>query len=231
MSEYLASLWRSNKNLVAFLCLMVLFRSAIADWNVVPTGSMLPTIRIGDRIFVDKMAYDLRVPLTHIEIKHLADPKRGDIVTIDSKAAHELLVKRVIGVPGDVIALRDNVLYVNGKRADYRPLARAPMPDAASGEAAYLTERFDGVSHVVRLSLVAPSPMSSFGPVTVPSGEYLMLGDNRDDSADSRYFGFIPRKEVMGRARNVAFSLDPSHFFLPRMGRFGAALDGPVASK
>jgi len=121
MSKYLASLWRSNKNLVAFLFLMVLFRSAIADWNVVPSGSMLPTIRIGDRIFVDKMAYDLRVPLTHIAIVHFGDPQRGDIVTIDSAAAHELLVKRVIGVPGDQVALRENVLYVNGVRAFRKP--------------------------------------------------------------------------------------------------------------
>ena len=230
MSRHLANLWRSNKNLIAFLFLMVLFRSAIADWNVVPTGSMLPTIRIGDRIFVDKMAYDLRVPLTHVTIAHLADPQRGDIVTIDSKAAHELLVKRVIGVPGDVVALRDNVLYVNGVRADYRPLAKAPMRDSSADAAVYLNERFEGVSHVVRLSPMAPSPVSSFGPVTVPAGEYLMLGDNRDDSADSRYFGFIPRKEVMGRARTVAFSLDPSRFYLPRVSRFGAALDQPLAS-
>lgn len=230
MSKHLASLWRSNKNLVAFLFLMVLFRSAIADWNVVPTGSMLPTIRIGDRIFVDKMAYDLRVPLTHIAIAHLGDPQRGDIVTIDSAAAHELLVKRVVGVPGDTVALRENVLYVNGVRADYRPLASAPMPDAASGDVRYLTERFDGVSHIVRLSETAPSPVSSFGPVTVPAGQYLMLGDNRDDSADSRYFGFVPRKEVMGRARHVAFSLDPTRLYLPRLGRFGAALDQPLAA-
>lgn len=78
-------LWRDNKSLVAFLFLMVLFRSAIADWNVVPSGSMLPTIREGDRILVDKMAYDLRVPLTHIAIAHLHDPQRGDIVTIDRR--------------------------------------------------------------------------------------------------------------------------------------------------
>jgi signal peptidase I len=230
MSKHLANLWRSNKNLFAFLFLMVLFRSAIADWNVVPSGSMLPTIRIGDRIFVDKMAYDLRVPLTHIAIAHLGDPRRGDIVTIDSAAAHELLVKRVVGVPGDTVALRDNVLYINGVRADYRPLAKPPMRDAALGEARYLDERVDGVSHVVRLSEVAPSPMRSFGPVTVPAGEYLMLGDNRDDSADSRYIGFVPRKEVMGRARNVAFSLDPARLYLPRLNRFGAKLDQPLAA-
>ena len=230
MSKFFANLWRANKNLVAFLFLMVLFRSAIADWNVVPSGSMLPTIRIGDRIFVDKMAYDLRVPLTHISIAHLGDPQRGDIVTIDSAAAHELLVKRVIGVPGDTVALRENVLYVNGVRADYRPLSAPPMHDPVAGDARYLMERFDGVSHVVRLSETAPSPVSSFGPVTVPEGEYLMLGDNRDDSADSRYIGFIPRKEVMGRSRNVAYSLNPSRFYLPRMSRFGAALDQPLAA-
>ena len=230
MSKHFANLWRSNKNLFAFLFLMVLFRSAIADWNVVPSGSMLPTIRIGDRIFVDKMAYDLRVPLTHLAIAHLGDPRRGDIVTIDSAAAQELLVKRVVGVPGDTVALRDNVLYVNGVRADYRPLAKPPMHDAALGEARYLAERVDGVAHVVRLSETAPSPMRSFGPVTVPAGEYLMLGDNRDDSADSRYIGFIPRNEIMGRTRNVAFSLDPSRLYLPRLGRFGAKLDQPLAS-
>ncbi|MFM0739769.1 signal peptidase I [Paraburkholderia xenovorans] len=222
----LAKLWRDNKSLVAFLFLMVLFRSAVADWNVVPSGSMLPTIREGDRIFVDKMAYDLRVPLTHIALAHLHDPQRGDIVTIDSSAAHELIVKRLIGLPGDRVAMRDNVLYVNGVRADYRPLvAFKPLSGDAMSAGEYLTERFDGVAHTVRLSPDAPSPRNSFGPVVVPQGEYLMLGDNRDDSADSRYFGFFPRKELMGRTRRVAFSLDPERFYMPRFERFGASLD------
>ncbi|MFM0071070.1 signal peptidase I [Paraburkholderia sediminicola] len=221
----LGKLWRDNKSLVAFLFLMVLFRSAVADWNVVPSGSMLPTIREGDRILVDKMAYDLRVPLTHITIAHLHDPQRGDIVTIDSSAAHELIVKRLIGLPGDSVAMRDNVLYVNGVRADYRPLKLKPLPGDAASPGDYLTERFDGVTHTVRLAPDAPSPRNSFGPVLVPQGEYLMLGDNRDDSADSRYFGFFPRKELMGRTRYVAYSLDPDHYYKPRFERFGAPLD------
>lgn len=227
----LARVWRDSKSLVAFIFLMVLFRSAIADWNVVPSGSMLPTIREGDRILVDKMAYDLRIPLTHIAIAHLHEPQRGDIVTIDSSAAHELIVKRLIGLPGDRVALRDNVLYVNGARASYQPLAQRPLPgdDVSPGD--YLTERFDGVAHDVRLSEIAPSPRSSFGPVTVPAGEYLMLGDNRDDSADSRYFGFFPRAELMGRTRRVAYSLDAAHFYKPRLDRFGARLDQAAAGK
>jgi signal peptidase I len=221
----LGKLWRYNKSLVAFLFLMVLFRSAVADWNVVPSGSMLPTIREGDRIFVDKMAYDLRVPLTHITIAHLHDPQRGDIVTIDSSAAHELIVKRLIGLPGDSIAMRDNVLYVNGVRAVYQSLHVKPLPGDAASPGDYLTERFDGVTHTVRLTPDAPSPRNSFGPVVVPEGEYLMLGDNRDDSADSRYFGFFPRKELMGRTRHVAYSLDPDHHYKPRFDRFGVSLD------
>ncbi|MFL9962154.1 signal peptidase I [Paraburkholderia sediminicola] len=221
----LKRLWRDNKSLVAFLFLMVLFRSAVADWNVVPSGSMLPTIREGDRILVDKMAYDLRVPLTHIAIAHLHDPRRGDIVTIDSSAAHELIVKRLIGLPGDSVAMRDNVLYVNGVRAAYQPQKLAPLPGDALSRGDYLTERFDGVVHSVRLAPDAPSPRDSFGPVVVPQGEYLMLGDNRDDSADSRYFGFFPREELMGRTRRVAYSLDPQHHDKPRFERFGAPLD------
>lgn len=226
----LARLWREYRSLVAFLVLMVLFRSAVADWNVVPSGSMLPTIREGDRIFVDKMAYDLRVPLTHIAIAHLHDPHRGDIVTIDSSTAHDLIVKRLIGLPGDRIALRDNVLYVNGVRASYQPMTVGPLPGDTDSPGDYYVERFGGVAHAVRLSEYAPSPRRTFGPVTVPPGEYLMLGDNRDDSADSRYFGFFPRKELMGRTRRVAFSLDPDHFYKPRFDRFGVALDAAAVS-
>jgi signal peptidase I len=225
----LKKMWRDNKSLVAFLFLMVLFRSAVADWNVVPSGSMLPTIREGDRIFVDKMAYDLRVPLTHIAIAHLHDPRRGDIVTIDSSAAHELIVKRLIGLPGDSVAMHDNVLYVNGVRAAYQPQKLAPLPSDAVSRGDYLTERFDGVVHSVRLAPDAPSPRDSFGPVVVPQGEYLMLGDNRDDSADSRYFGFFPREELMGRTRRVAYSLDPEHHDKPRFERFGAPLDAAAS--
>ncbi len=119
----LSGFWRGIRGPFTFLVLMVLFRSAVADWNVVPSGSMLPTIREGDRIFVDKLAYDLRIPLTHIAIAHLHDPQRGDIVTVDSSAAHELLVKRLIGVPGDSIAMRDNVLLRE------RPARKLPAAD------------------------------------------------------------------------------------------------------
>src|SRR5690606_9762818 len=114
MNKKLANAAREYKGFFLFIVLMVLFRSAIADWNDVPSGSMEPTILIGDRIFVNKLAYDLRVPLTHISLVRLADPERGDIVIFDSRAAGMRLVKRVIGVPGDTVQMHHGHVIVNG---------------------------------------------------------------------------------------------------------------------
>ncbi|NUU01426.1 signal peptidase I [Herbaspirillum robiniae] len=227
----LKNLLGEYKGLMVFMALMVVFRSAIADYNVVPSGSMLPTVMIGDRILVNKLAYDLRVPLTHISIARLGEPRRGDIVTVDSKEAGELLLKRVIGLPGDVVELRDNVLYINGQAASYSNAAiRAPEGDTAD-RAEYRDEHLGDMSHLVRLSQSHPSLRSSYGPVVVPADQYLMLGDNRDNSADSRYYGFFGRSELMGRTRRIAFSLDADHGYRPRLDRFGQLLDEVAASR
>ncbi|WP_266156734.1 signal peptidase I [Dyella silvatica] len=214
-----------NKGFFTFMLCMIVFRSAVADWNVVPTGSMQPTIRIGDRIFVDKAAYDVRLPFTHVSLLHLADPQRGDIVVLDSAAAHERLVKRVIGLPGDQVAMRDNRLYINGQRAEYTDTTETGIHDDQLGAARYVIENYGAMRHRVRLSLDRPSPARSFGPIKVPEAQYLMLGDNRDNSEDSRYLGFFPRREIIGRTRYVAVSLDPENHYLPRAHRFGAPLD------
>lgn len=213
-----------NKGFLTFMLCMFMFRSAIADWNVVPTGSMQPTIRIGDRIVVDKAAYDLRVPFTHVSLWHRADPQRGDIVVLDSAAAGERLVKRVIGIPGDQIALVDNRLYVNGRPADYRALSVAGIRDDREDPARYAEEAIGPMHHAVRWSIAAQGHGNDFGPVIVPAGRYLLLGDNRDNSADSRYFGYFPRGEIVGRATRVAVSLDPGNHDLPRSDRWGVAL-------
>jgi signal peptidase I len=210
------------------VALMVVFRSAIADYNVVPSGSMMPTVLIGDRILVNKMAYDLRVPLTHISLLRISQPQRGDIVTVDSREAKELLLKRVIGLPGDVVELRDNVLYINGKPASYTNAKVAPLEGDVAAQADYLSERIGHESHLVRLSEAAPSLRSSYGPVVVPPDQYLMLGDNRDNSADSRYYGFFHRDELMGRTRRIAFSLDSERGYMPRFDRIGHLLDTSV---
>ncbi len=174
---------------------------------------------------VDKAAYDIRLPFTQIALLHLADPQRGDIVVLDSKAAHERLVKRVVGIPGDEVAMRDNVLLVNGMAARYAPVSVSGIHDDLADPARYEIERVGNEQHLIRLSLYRPSPVRDFGPVTVPAGQYLLLGDNRDNSMDSRYFGFFPRGEIVGRSRYVALSLDPDHHYLPRRPRLAARLD------
>jgi len=214
-----------NRGFITFWLCMIVFRSAVADWNVVPTGSMQPTIRIGDRILVDKLAYDVRLPLTHISLVHLADPQRGDIVVLDSHAANERLVKRVIGLPGDQVAMRGNVLFINGHAARYVTGSYSGIHDDLRDPAHYEIEHYGVMRHAIRLSNYRPSPTSNFGPVQVPAGQYLLLGDDRDNSMDSRYFGFFPRDEIVGRARHVVASLDPAHHYLPRANRFGAPLD------
>ncbi len=216
MRDLLAKQWKENKSLILFLAVMFAFRSAIADWNVVPTGSMKPTIVEGDRIFVNKMAYDLRIPFTHISLIEIAEPQRGDIVVFDSEESGKRLVKRVAGIPGDTVEMRQNVLYINGRRLTYNTLA-------ANEGTLDKQEDLTGVSHRIRVSRNG-SPLSSFAPVTVAEGYFLMLGDNRDNSSDSRVIGFVPRNEIVGRSRSVVLSLNYDNYYLPRMDRFFKAL-------
>lgn len=212
-------LWRDNRGIIVFLSLMFVFRSAVADWNDVPTGSMQPTIAIGDRILVNKMAYDLRLPFTTTSLIKRADPERGDIVIFASKAADNRLVKRVVGVPGDIVAMQHNVLTINGEQLAYSHVEGAELTDGSL----LLTEQLGSVTHTVKLAAVN-SGHNSFNAVKVPAGHYLVLGDNRDNSADSRVIGFVPRQEIIGRASKVLFSLDYDNYFLPRTERFLAAL-------
>jgi len=213
----LVQLWRDNRGVIVFLSLMFVFRSAVADWNDVPSGSMQPTIQIGDRLLVNKMAYDIRLPFTTTSLIKRADPKRGDIVIFISEVADNRLVKRVVGVPGDIVAMHNNVLSINGKPLSY------VAADTATDNSKVLTEQLDAIKHQVKLAPFSTG-RDSFTAVTVPEGHYLVLGDNRDNSADSRVIGFVPRGEIVGRASSVLFSLDYDNYFLPRGERFLAAL-------
>ena len=140
MKISLLKAWREYRGFAAFIVLMVIFRSALADWNVVPTGSMKPTIIEGDRILVNKLAYDFKVPLTHISLHKFADPARGDIVVFDSRAADTRLVKRVIGLPGDIVEMKDNRLTINGIAARYSGIE--DRADATFAIESYLNSKF-----------------------------------------------------------------------------------------
>lgn len=198
-------------------------RSALADWNDVPTGSMKPTIQEGDRVVVNKLAYDLKVPFTTTEIAKWSDPKRGDIVVLFSPQDGTRLVKRVVGVPGDKIEMRSEQLFVNGHAAACKPVRSQYDPE--QGRTMILQESLAGVTHQVMLTPAIAGDRSTFGPLVVPTGSYFVMGDNRDNSNDSRFIGLIPRQRIVGKALGVAFSLDRGHYYIPRPDRFFKALE------
>lgn len=216
MNNWFCRAWKENRAFLLFMVLMFVFRSSFADWNSVPTGSMNPTIVEGDRILVNKLAYDVRIPFTHISLYQTGNPARGDIIVFDSQVAAKRLVKRVIGIPGDIVELRHNILFLNGQRLAYQDLSSTRFSSDRS-------EHLPGAEHLVRVSRYV-SALSSFGAVTVPAGYYLALGDNRDNSADSRVIGLVPRAEIVGRSRHVVLSFDYENFYVPRSGRFFRSL-------
>ena len=215
-------LWREwVKPILVVVIVCGAFRSAVADWNDVPTGSMKPTIIEGDRILVNKLAYDLKIPFTRWRIARWSEPRRGDVVVCFSPHDGTRLVKRVVGVPGDHLAMRNNRLFVNGVPAVYQQLDAASLggvdpPDVGMHRLA--TETLGGDTHPIMLSSVARAART-FGEITVPPAAFFVMGDNRDESADSRVFGFVRRRDIVGRAWAVAYSLDLSHWYMPRLNR------------
>ena len=221
---------RQARSLLFVVLVVLSFRSSIADWNDVPTGSMKPSILEGDRIFVNKLAYDLKVPFTTWHVAEWDDPRRGEVVIFYSPENGMRLVKRVLGVPGDVIELRANRLFINGEAAAYEPLdpqahqevVRQMGPDAR--DKLFAQESFDGLAHPMMKDLLSAWDRRSYGPYTVPAGKYFVMGDNRDSSHDSRFYGPVDRNQIVGRASRVVLSLDPRHSYKPRWERFFTAL-------
>lgn len=219
----LLSLWRGwGYSLIIALIIATTFRSAIAEFNDVPTGSMNPTILAGDRLLVNKLAYDLKVPFTTWHIACWDHPERGDIVVFFSPKDGTRLVKRVVGLPGDTLRMTNNQLFVNGIAAAYEAPDMetvSQLPGYLKSDHLFFSEKMFGQKHPV---MITPNLMAarSFGPVTVPEGQYFMMGDNRDNSADSRFFGFVEREQIVGRAVGVFFSLRLHEHYLPRWDRF-----------
>ena len=204
---------KENRIFIVLILFMIVFRTSLADWNSVPTGSMKPTIIEGDRIWVNKLAYDLRIPFTKVSLKKFSDPKRGDIVIFNSFKADKRLVKRVIGIPGDTISMVNNVIFLNGEPLNYKMIKQ-------DSNQIILEEKLSASPHRIKWHQAAQNRFSNIPLVTVPENAYLVLGDNRDNSADSRFIGFVPRHEILGRSRHVVMSLDYENYYLPRSERF-----------
>lgn len=198
------------------------FRSSVADWNDVPSQSMEPTILVGDRIFVNKLAYDLKVPFTTWHVAEWSGPQRGDVVVFFAPKSGTRMVKRVVGLPGDIIELRDNHLRINGKTVEYDPVPVEQIDTQDLTDSApfvFAEEKLGSEAHAMMIQPGRRSPRS-FGPLAMPADEYFVMGDNRDNSGDSRVFGFVPRKQIVGKAVGLAFSLDKQDGYVPRWHRF-----------
>ncbi|MBC3880438.1 signal peptidase I [Undibacterium sp. LX40W] len=225
MTLHIRQLVRENKGFLILVFGMIFMRSALADWYVVPSSSMYPHLLEGDRVIANRIAYDIRVPFTDIVIKQVGNPQRGDIVTFFSPEDGTRLVKRVIGLPGDTIEMRDRKLIINGDEAHYQEVPDVPRdyltPKYELSQRVF-TETLGDLHHNIIVMPEVYQSIQSFAPTTIPEGQYVMLGDNRDNSRDSRYFHFVKRELITGRVSRLMFSLDYENNYMPRFDRIGA---------
>jgi len=163
-------------------------RSSLADHYVVPSGSMLPTVALEDHVVVDKLAYGLHLPLVPGYLIHFDGPRRGDVVVLDAPDTGIVLLKRIVALPGDQVEVAGERLIVNGMA----------VPLDHEGGVAY--ETLDAARHPLGL---ADGGGPDFGPTTLPDGKYLVLGDNRGNSRDGRYFGLVGRDGILGKVEGV----------------------------
>lgn len=195
--------WEYAEAIVTALILALLIRAFVLQAFKIPSGSMKPTLLVGDHILVNKILYGLRIPFSDDRVLTIREPERGEIIVFKwPKDPSRDFIKRIIGLPGDVVEVRDKVVYINGK-----PL-----------EEPYV-QHTDDHTRGARYG-----PRDNFGPVKVPPGKYFVMGDNRDQSEDSRFWGFVDFELIKGKAMIIYWSWDKQKF-LPRLGRIAEVVD------
>ncbi len=210
----------SNSLLPVFM-LVLFIRSFVAEPFTIPSGSMIPTLEVNDFILVSKFSYGLRLPVTNTKIWSTGEPKRGDVMVFRYPVdPRQHFIKRVIGLPGDVVEQRQGHLYINGEVVEQHQIGERQR--GAIREKQFL-ENLDGQWHHVRQEL-QPNGMgrwqqrSQDGVWEVPEGHYFMVGDNRDNSSDSRYWGPVPESHIVGKALGIWMHWEPI-FSLPQFHR------------
>jgi signal peptidase I len=251
--RFLDWIWETLRTWGPALLAVLLVRSVLAEPFRIPSGSMVPTLEVGDHILVTKYSYGFRIPLTRIPIGTLATPARGDIVVFvypgsEANSLQHYLdlpfppaatydyVKRVVGLPGDTIEVKNGDLYVNAQLEPRKYVDDYPFVDdrCKVNPTLRYTETLDGKPHAVLADATPFRRMGDYGPITVPDGNVFAMGDNRDHSSDSRIWGFVPLRNIKGKAQFVWLSYDRCQNQIPIFGdfrsqRFGTNLYGDRA--
>lgn len=191
-------IWEYTEAIVTALILALVIRAYVVQAFKIPTGSMLTTLLVGDHILVNKFLYGTKLPFSEDKVLAIRDPRRGDIIVFKYPEDPDRdFIKRVIAIGGDVIESRDKVVYVNGSKVD-EPFIRHTDSGVIRG---------------------GQNPRDNFGPIEVPPGKLFMMGDNRDQSYDSRWWGFVDERDVRGKAMIIYWSWNGKKKF-PRFNRF-----------
>ena len=202
------------------------FRSVVASAYVIPSGSMIPTLQVGDRILVEKLSLGLNVPLPLFAGKLGAQsPDRGDVVVFAQPVTDTVLVKRVVAVAGDRIELVAGQLRINGEEQAHTALGPVHEQDYDESSGRFYEQSYKAWADSLgrtRFTTLSMRAGGNYGPVTVPPGHIFVMGDNRDNSSDSRYWGFVPIERICGRARRVVWSTGPTGL---RWSRFFQRID------
>lgn len=211
-------LWEGFKSIAGTVAIFLLLRTFLVEAYRIPSGSMIPALLIGDWLFVNKLRFGPHIPFTNVNLPGYAEPQRGEVIVFVSPPQIDqpedptpTLVKRLVGMPGDTIYMRDAVLYVDG-------LAQRlgmTSPDQTQGDGTEPSPLFEWQHKFevkgTRFGAPPAQPThDNWGPLVIPAERYFMMGDNRYDSKDGRYWGLVPRKNVRGRPMFVYYSFVPS---------------------
>ena len=192
-----------SKSFFPVLAIVLVLRSFVAEPFRIPSNSMMPTLLTGDFILVNKFTYGLRLPVSNAKVVELGAPERGDVVVFKPPHHPEQdWIKRVIGLPGDVVGYHDNQVTLNGQPLQYEAIGvyQGVGNGAEMTGAEELRETLPGATHRILERTDIPQLVQGEGEWTVPEGQYFVMGDNRDNSEDSRYWGLLPEKNLRGKA-------------------------------